>query len=70
MMASIGDLKRRYDEMDPVSRQNLWFIAIGVILAILLFISLNNTAEMVSSILGQGAKHAEGNLANVQGLNP
>jgi len=67
-MASLGDLKRRYDEMDPVQRQNFWFVVVGVILAIILFISLSNTADMLNGFLGMGAKAAGDNLADVQGL--
>jgi len=69
-MASLGDLKRKYDEMDPVQRQNFWFIVAGAILAIILFISLSNTVDMVGGFLGNGAEHASDNVAAVKGLSP
>ncbi len=67
-MASLGELKAKYDEMDPVSRQNLWFAVIGVILLILLVISLNDTASVLKTVFGKGAKAAGENIAQVSNL--
>jgi hypothetical protein len=67
-MASIGELKQRYDELDPVSRQNLWFLIIGLLLLIILAVSLSNTASTVGSFFGKGAKSVSDNVDAVQRL--
>ncbi|MFH0861979.1 MAG: hypothetical protein V1875_03015 [Candidatus Altiarchaeota archaeon] len=55
-MISLGELKAKYDEMDPVSRQNLWFAVAGAILAIILFINLSNSADTIGKFFRPNPK--------------
>ncbi|MCX6694668.1 MAG: hypothetical protein NTU61_00010 [Candidatus Altiarchaeota archaeon] len=69
-MSVIDDIIGRYNQMDPVERQNFWYAVIGAILVILLIFKLGDAYETVSRYLGVGANVTKEIVNNTMDLIP
>ena len=68
-MSLIDQIRERYEQMDPVQRQNFWFAVVGLIVIILLIMSLGDTFRVISDIVGGGQTVAEGTVKDLTNLS-
>ena len=47
----LEDLKRRYDEMDYVDRQNFWMAVVGAVVVLILLYHLTGSLDLWNSVM-------------------